>query len=179
MEFGKLIQKMNMSVVAGSSSVKGSMADKNPKFTMKSFGAQFVEIGWQPEIARLRVLRVVSVIDGGKIINLQPARNQIEGAIIMGIGMGLFEQSEYDSRYGNPANSNLADYIMPVHADCPDIDVTFLDYPDKALNELGARGIGEIGLAGIASSICNAVYHATGIRVRELPVTIEDVLRKS
>jgi xanthine dehydrogenase YagR molybdenum-binding subunit len=178
MEFGKLIQKMNMSAVAGNSNVKGNFAEqKTAKVTTKSFGAQFVEIGWQPEIARLRVRRVVTVIDGGRIINLQPARNQIEGAVIMGLGMGLFEKSEYDTRYGHPANGNLADYVMTVHADCPEMDVVFLDYPDKALNELGARGIGEIGLAGVASAICSAVYHATGVRVREIPVTIEDLLK--
>ncbi|MNL26519.1 Membrane-bound aldehyde dehydrogenase [pyrroloquinoline-quinone] precursor [compost metagenome] len=121
--------------------------------------------------------RVVTVIDAGRIINFQPAKNQIEGAVVMGIGMGLFEKSEYDERNGKPINNNLADYVMAVHADCPDIDVTFLDYPDKAVNELGARGVGEIGLAGMASALANAVYHATGVRIRELPIKIEDLIR--
>jgi xanthine dehydrogenase YagR molybdenum-binding subunit len=176
MDFGALLKKMNMNTIAGSGSAKGNFADKNGKMTTKSFGAQFVEIGWQPSIARLRVRRVVTVIDGGRIINFQPAKNQIEGAVVMGIGMGLFEKSEYDDRYGKPVNNNLADYVMSVHADCPDIDVTFLDYPDKELNELGARGVGEIGLAGMASALTAAVYHATGVRVRELPIKIEDLL---
>ncbi|RYF37402.1 MAG: xanthine dehydrogenase family protein molybdopterin-binding subunit, partial [Cytophagaceae bacterium] len=103
---------------------------------------------------------------------------QIEGAIVMGVGMGLFERMEYDPRFGNPVNNNLADYIVPSHADTPDMDVTFLDYPDKALNEYGARGVGEIGLAGVASAICAGVQHATGVRVRDLPVKIEDLLTK-
>ncbi|RYZ75950.1 MAG: xanthine dehydrogenase family protein molybdopterin-binding subunit, partial [Proteobacteria bacterium] len=150
--------------------------EKKAKFSTKSFGAHFVEVAWNPGLARLRVSRVVSVIDAGRIINFQPARNQIEGAIVMGIGMGLFEQTEYDQRDGNPANKNMADYVMAVHADCPDIDVTFLDYPDKEFNEMGARGVGEIGLAGMAAAITSAVYHATGVRVRELPVTIEKLL---
>ena len=94
----------------------------------------------------------------------------------MGIGMGLFEETHYDSRNGQPVNSNLADYIMTSCADCPEIDVTFLDYPDKVLNEFGARGVGEIGLAGVAPAITAAVYHATGVRVRELPVRIENLI---
>jgi xanthine dehydrogenase YagR molybdenum-binding subunit len=122
---------------------------------------------------------VVTVIDAGRIINYQPAKNQIEGAIVMGVGMGLFEQAEYDERYGDPVNKNLADYIVATHADCPEMDVTFLDYPDKAVNEYGARGVGEIGLAGVAPAITAAVYHATGVRVRELPVKVEDLLKSN
>jgi xanthine dehydrogenase YagR molybdenum-binding subunit len=176
-EFGALIKKLNVGSVGGKGSSKGSMGNPNQKETMQSFGAHFIEIGWNPKIARLKVRRVVTVIDGGRIINYQPAMNQIQGAVVMGIGMGLFEHGEFDRKYGYTANANLADYVMTVHADMPDIDVTFLDYPDKALNSYGARGIGEIGLAGVAPAICSAVYHATGIRVRDLPVKIEDLLR--
>jgi xanthine dehydrogenase YagR molybdenum-binding subunit len=93
--------------------------------------------------------------------------------------MALFEETHYDSRNARPLNSNLADYIMTTSADCPDIDVTFLDYPDKVLNELGARGVGEIGLAGVAPAITAAVYHATGVRVRNLPIRVEDILQSS
>jgi xanthine dehydrogenase YagR molybdenum-binding subunit len=116
------------------------------------------------------------VIDGGRILNPKPAANQIEGAVVMGIGMALFEATRYDARSGAPINNNLADYILATNADAPKIDVTFLDHPDLVLNPLGARGVGEIGLAGIAAAITNAVYHATGVRVRELPVRIEDLL---
>jgi xanthine dehydrogenase YagR molybdenum-binding subunit len=150
--------------------------DESRKYSLHSFGAQFAEVTWQPETARLRVSRFVSVIDAGRIINPKPARNQIEGAVVMGIGMALFEQARYDKRYGAPINSNLADYIMSTNADAPPIDVTFLDHPDTVLNALGARGVGEIGLAGTAAAITAAVYHATGVRVRELPVRIEDLL---
>ena len=94
----------------------------------------------------------------------------------MGIGMALFEATRYDLRNGAPINNNLADYMLATNADAPSIDVTFLDHPDLALNPLGARGVGEIGLAGIAAAITNAVHHATGVRVRELPVRIEDLL---
>jgi xanthine dehydrogenase YagR molybdenum-binding subunit len=94
----------------------------------------------------------------------------------MGVGMALFEETYYDRRNGAPVNSNLADYVLVTHADAPHVDVTFLPYPDKALNEYGARGIGEIGLAGVAPAIAAAVYHATGVRVRDLPIKLEDLL---
>jgi xanthine dehydrogenase YagR molybdenum-binding subunit len=121
----------------------------------------------------------VTVIDGGRIINQHPARNQIEGAIVMGVGMSLFEETHYDPKTGHPVNNNLADYCMAVNADTPEIDVTFLDYPDLVLNEYGARGAGEIGLAGVAAAIAAAVYHASGVRIRRLPVKIEDLLAAS
>jgi xanthine dehydrogenase YagR molybdenum-binding subunit len=97
----------------------------------------------------------------------------------MGIGMALFEGTSYDERFGSPINSSLADYIVTTNADAPEIDVTFLNYPDLVLNELGARGIAEIGMAGVAPAITSAVYHATGVRVRDLPVRIEDLLASS
>ncbi|ALM84845.1 xanthine dehydrogenase family protein molybdopterin-binding subunit [Bordetella sp. N] len=146
------------------------------KWSINSYGAHFVEVLWWPEIARLRVNRVVTVIDAGRMLNPRAARNQIEGAVVMGVGMALFEHTQYDPRDGAPVNRNLADYVMATHADSPEIDVTFLDYPDPVLNELGARGVGEIGLAGTAAAIANAVYHATGVRKRELPIMIEDLL---
>ena len=157
-------------------SPKATFGNPKPKFSTHSFGCHFVEVTWQPEIARLRVSRVVTVIDAGRIINPLAGRNQIEGAVVMGIGMALFEHTTYDPQNGAPINSNLADYIVAVNADAPPIEVHFLDYPDKEINELGARGIGEIGLAGIAAAITAAVHHATGVRVRELPVKIENLL---
>jgi xanthine dehydrogenase YagR molybdenum-binding subunit len=90
--------------------------------------------------------------------------------------MALLEHPSYDPRNGAPINSNLADYVMAVNADVPKIEVHFLDFPDKELNELGARGIGEIGLAGFAAAVTEAVRHATGVRVRELPIKIENLL---
>jgi xanthine dehydrogenase YagR molybdenum-binding subunit len=152
---------------------------ENPKakgVSLHSYGAQFVEVEWEPEIARLRVSRVVTVIDAGRIINPQAAQNQIAGAVVMGVGMGLLEETHYDQRTGQPINGNMADYLMATCADTPQIDVTFLDYPDPAMGDYGARGVGEIGLAGVAAAITAAVHHATGVRVRELPVRIEDLL---
>jgi xanthine dehydrogenase YagR molybdenum-binding subunit len=174
--YQEILLKNNIRAAGGQGKSEGTFGNPNRKFSTHSFGAQFAEVTWQPEIARLRVSRVVTVIDAGRIINPKPARNQIEGAVVMGVGMALFEETTYDPRYGAPINSNLADYIVATNADSPEIDVTFLDYPDLVLNPLGARGVGEIGLAGIAAAIASAVYHATGVRVRELPIRIEDLL---
>lgn len=173
--FAEVLRGANLSVASGSGKSGGTFGGP-AKVSQHSFGAQFAEVTWQPETARLRVSRVVTVIDAGRVLNKRAGRNQIEGAVMMGVGMALFEHTAYDGRSGAPINSNLADYVMATHADAPEIDVTFLDYPDLSLNEYGARGIGEIGLAGIASAITSAVYHATGVRVRELPVRIEDLL---
>ncbi len=146
------------------------------KFAYRSFGAHFVEVRWDPGISRLRVARVVSAIDVGKVVNPLAARNQVEGAIVMGIGMALFEAAEYDPRNGLPSNNDYAEYVVPVHADQPDVDVLLLDYPDYRFNEFGVRGIGEIGITGLAAAVANAVYHATGKRIRSLPITKEKLM---
>jgi xanthine dehydrogenase YagR molybdenum-binding subunit len=174
--FAELLRKANLRLVTGSGKSDSTFGNPKPKFSTHSFGCHFAEVTWQPEIARLRVSRVVTVIDAGRIINPLASRNQIQGAVVMGIGMALFEHTSYDRQTGAPINSSLADYIMAVNADAPPINVHFLEHPDKEINELGARGIGEIGLTGIAAAITAAVYHATGVRVRELPVRIEHLL---
>ena len=174
--FPDLLRQANLRLVTGSGKSESTFGNPKPKFSTHSFGCHYVEVTWQPEIARLRVGRVVTVIDAGRILNPLAGRNQIEGAVVMGIGMALFEHTSYDPQYGAPINSNLADYMVAVNADVPPIDVHFLDFPDKEINELGARGIGEIGLAGVAAAITGAVHHATGVRVRELPVKIENLL---
>jgi xanthine dehydrogenase YagR molybdenum-binding subunit len=179
LRFEQILTAGNLRAVSGSGKSEGTFGDPKRKFSTHSFGAQFAEVTWQPETARLRVSRVVTVIDAGHILNPKPARNQIEGAVVMGVGMALFEETLYDPRFGAPINNNLADYMLVTNADAPEIDVTFLDYPDKVLNPLGARGVGEIGLAGIAAAITSAVYHATGVRVRQLPVRIEHLLAEN
>ncbi len=146
------------------------------KFSSHSFGAHFCEVSFDPGIARLRVRRWLTVMDGGRMINEKTARNQILGGVVMGIGMGLFEETVYDPRDGHPINNNFADYIVAVNADIPEMDCVFLDYPDMVLNEYGARGVGEIGLTGVASALASATYHATGVRVRDLPIRIENLL---
>jgi xanthine dehydrogenase YagR molybdenum-binding subunit len=174
--FADVLRRANLRMIAGDGKAEATFGNPKPKFSTHSFGCHFAEVTWQPEIARLRVSRVVTVIDAGKIINPLAGRNQIQGAVVMGIGMALLEHTTYDPQNGAPINSNLADYAVAVNADAPPIDVHFLDYPDKEINEVGARGIGEIGLAGFAAAMTDAVHHATGVRVRELPVKIENLL---
>jgi xanthine dehydrogenase YagR molybdenum-binding subunit len=178
--FQEILRKAQLAAATGEGKSGGLGSDTKARdYSTHSFGAQFVEVEWDPGIARLRVSRVVSVIDGGRIINKQTATNQVAGAVVMGVGMGLMEVTHYDPRNGHPINDNFADYLVPTSADSPLIDVHLLDIPDPMMGEYGARGIGEIGLAGIAPAITAAVYHASGVRVRALPVRIEDLLTSS
>ncbi|MGB7438609.1 MAG: xanthine dehydrogenase family protein molybdopterin-binding subunit [Candidatus Acidiferrum sp.] len=173
--FADLLQRKNLSGLDGEARTEDSPEAK--QFSMHSFGAHFCEIAYDPGIVRVRVTRWLTVIDGGRMIDLKTARNQILGSVVMGIGMGLLEETVYDPRNAKPINNNYADYLVAVNADVPNIDCIFLDYPDTKLNVYGARGIGEIGLTGCASAISNAVYHATGVRVRKLPIRIEDLIQ--
>jgi xanthine dehydrogenase YagR molybdenum-binding subunit len=150
--------------------------DEDEKFSFHSFGAQFVEVRFDEELARLRVSRALGVFDCGRILNAKTARSQMIGGITWGIGMALFEETVRDGRFGAVVTNNLADYHVPVNADIPNIEVEFVEEPDYNLNSLGARGIGEIGITGVAAAIANAVYHATGVRVRDLPIVPEKLL---
>ena len=178
LHFAELLKMARLNGISAEGKTQPSWEDPKAKgVSLHSYGAQFVEVEWEPDIARLRVSRVVTVIDAGRIINPRAAANQIAGAVVMGVGMGLLEETIYDQRSGQPINGSMADYLMATCADSPSIDVTFLDYPDPAMGEYGARGVGEIGLAGIAPAITAAAYHATGVRVRELPIRIEHLLQ--
>lgn len=146
------------------------------KYSMHSFAAQFIEVGWDPGIARLRVRRTLTVVDAGRIISMKAGRNQMLGAVVMGIGMGMLEETIYDVRNAKPINNSYADYLVATNADVPEQEVIFLDYPDPVIGEYGARGIGEIGLVGVASALTMATYHATGVRVRDLPIRIEKLM---
>lgn len=171
--FAQILQAQKAASAEGEGNTKPEQAGK---VSFRSFGVHFVEVRWDPGISRLRVSRVVSAIDVGRVVNRKTAGNQVEGAIVMGIGMALFEATEYDERSGLPVNNNYAEYVVPVHADQPQIDVILLDYPDYKLNEFGVRGIGEIGITGFAAAVANAVYHATGKRIRNLPITNDKLM---
>ena len=140
-----------------------------------AFGAKFVEVRVDAELGLLRVARIVSVVDGGRILNEKLARSQIIGGTVGGIGQALFEETITDPGTGRIANATFGDYLVPVNADVPDMDVVFVGEPDP-LTPIGTKGVGEIGLAGIAAAIANAVYHATGRRIRSLPITIDQLL---
>ncbi len=175
--FQQILTAAKLVGLDGHAKTDGTPEQKN--YSTHSFGAHFCEVSYDPEIVRLRVTRWVSVIDGGRMINQKTARNQILGSVAMGIGMGMLEEAVYDRRTGHPVNNNYADYMVAVNADVPNIECIFLDYPDTIMNEYGARGIGEIGLTGCASALTAATYHATGVRVRELPIRIEKLMARS
>ena len=149
--------------------------DEKEKFSMHSFGAQFVEVRVDEAIGDVNISRVVSAIDVGRIINPHTSRSQVVGGVVGGIGMALHEHSHMDARFGKYMNANLGEYLVPVNADIPDIEEIFCGEPDYQANPLGARGIGEIALVGIAGAVANAVYHATGKRIRDLPITPDKV----
>lgn len=142
-------------------------------YAFHSFGAQFVRVLVDPDLYTVRIDRAVSVMDIGKVLNLKTAINQIMGGMIFGFGMALMEGSQYDPTRGRVVTRDLANYLVPVHADMPVFDVQFIDRPDPYISPIGARGIGEIGITGAAAAVANAIYHATGKRVRDLPVSIE------
>lgn len=150
--------------------------EEGRKWEFSSFGAHFVEVAVDEWTAETRIRRVVSVMDVGRVINAKTARSQILGGVVWGIGMALMEESIVDRKTGRIVTANLADYRVPVNADVPEIEVLFIDKPDLELNPLGARGMGEVGMTGVAAAIANAVYHATGKRVRDLPITPEKLL---
>jgi xanthine dehydrogenase YagR molybdenum-binding subunit len=150
---------------------------QNDKFAFQSFGAHFIEVRVQPEIGRIRVSRVVSVFDCGRILSAKTTRSQFMGGIVFGVGAALLEELVYDREHGQPVNADLAGYLVPVHADVPEIDVTWIDEPDFNFNSMGCRGVGEIGITGVAAAIANAVYNATGIRVRDLPITPDKLIQ--
>lgn len=141
------------------------------KYSFHSFGAQFAEVWVDEDFGTVRVKRFVSVHDAGAILNEKTARSQIMGGVIYGFGQALMEETAYDKRYANPVTRSLADYHVPVNLDVPQIDVHFIGKPDPHISPIGARGIGEIGITGVAAAIGNAVFNATGKRLRDLPFT--------
>ncbi len=147
-----------------------------PEFVSMSYAVHFVEVNVEPVTRRIRVPRVVSMVDCGRVVSPITADSQMRGGVVWGIGAALREISEVDPRYGGFLNADLAEYVLPVHADIGHIDVGFIDRPDPLINASGVKGLGEVAMAGVAAAIANAVHHATGKRIRRLPIRIEDVL---
>ena len=142
---------------------------------MNSYGGQFCEVRVNEDSGEVRVSRWVAAFDGGRILNPKTAISQFRGGIIMGIGMALMEETQRDARTARIMNPSLAEYHVPVNADVPEIETYFLDIPDPQ-TPMGAHGIGEIGITGAAAAVANAVFHATGKRIRELPITLDKLL---
>ena len=139
--------------------------------------AVFAEVKVDEELGVIRVTRAVSAVAAGRILNTKTARSQILGGVVWGIGMALHEETMIDHRFGRVMNPNIAEYHVPVNADVPGIEVIFVEEPDDIVNPLGIKGVGEIGIVGVAAAIANAVYHATGKRVRDLPITLDKLQR--
>jgi xanthine dehydrogenase YagR molybdenum-binding subunit len=159
-----------------------AQADAEPgpekdQYSMHSFGAQFAEVRVDPDLGEVRVSRWVGAFAAGAIMNAKTARSQMLGGITMGIGMALMEHSVVDARSGRFVTQDLADYHVPVNPDVPDIDVIFVPETDSLINDIGAKGVGEIGITGTSAAIANAVFHATGKRIRELPLTLDKLLK--
>ncbi|MCK1421829.1 xanthine dehydrogenase family protein molybdopterin-binding subunit [Bradyrhizobium sp. 180] len=138
--------------------------------------AVFAEVKVDEELGVIRVTRVVSAVAAGRILNTKTGRSQIMGGVVWGIGMALHEETVMDHRFGRIMNANIAEYHIPVNADIHDIDVIFVDEPDDRINKLGVKGLGEIGIVGVPAAIANAVYHATGKRIRRFPITLDKLL---
>ena len=141
-----------------------------------SFGAIFVEVAVDADTYMVQVRRVVATYDIGTLMNDTTGMNQLEGGIVWGVSFALHEESHLDNIYGRYVNANLAEYHVPVNADIGTLDVTVLNIPDTKFNPLGARGIGEIGITGAAAAVGNAIFHATGKRVREFPITLDKLM---
>lgn len=146
------------------------------KYVSYTHSAVFVEVRVDEELGTVRVTRVVSAIGAGRILNPKTARSQILGGVVMGIGMALHEEGQFDHRTGRLMNHNLADYHIPAHADIEDIDVIFVQEEDDMASPIGVKGLGEIGIVGVAAAVANAIFHATGKRVREFPITIDKLI---
>jgi xanthine dehydrogenase YagR molybdenum-binding subunit len=172
--FTDILQRAGRDSITVESELKDP--EENEKLAFQSWGAHFCEVKIDSLLPRVQVTRVVSVMNCGRIVNAKTARSQIIGGVVMGIGMALTEETAYDPKTGLPAIANLADYHVPTNADVPPIEVYFVGEPDYAFNPIGARGMGEIGITGIAAAVANAVYHATGKRVRDLPITPDKLI---
>ena len=189
--FAALMKRADMSDIEGSGSGKYGAGyeagqttatadpahkDEAGQHSMHSFGAHFCEVHVDPDLGTVRVTRWVSVHGAGRILNAKTARSQIIGGSIFGIGAALMEATARDPHYARYVNSDLGDYHIPVNADIPDMTVEFIDEHDPYINAMGVKGIGEISMVGVSAAVANAVFHATGKRVRDLPITPDKIL---
>jgi xanthine dehydrogenase YagR molybdenum-binding subunit len=145
-------------------------------YSISSYGAHFAEVAVDADTAEIRVRRMLGVFSAGTVLNAKTACSQVIGGMTWGMSLALQEEAVMDTRTGAFVNRDLANYLVPVHADIPELDVVFRDEFDDKANVLGARGLGEIGIIGSGAAVANAVFNATGVRVYELPITLEKVL---
>jgi xanthine dehydrogenase YagR molybdenum-binding subunit len=188
---GKVVSKQDASrAVSIADAMRHGAVDRIEKENTNTFpedsshahnthSAVFAEVKVDEQIGVIRVTRVVSAIAAGRILNTKTAHSQIMGGVVGGIGMALHEETVFDHTLGRIMNADIAEYHVPVNADVRDIKVIFVDEPDETINPLGIKGLGEIGIVGVAAAIANAIYHATGKRVRDLPITLDKLQRSA
>lgn len=169
-----LLERAGLEELEEQASVKPH--EKQQAYSMGTHSAVFVEVRVDEAFGTVRVTRVVSAIAAGRIVNPKTAANQIAGGVVWGIGMALHEHAQFDHALGRLMNHNLSEYHVPVNADIGDIDVLFVDEHDEIVNPLGVKGVGEIGVVGVAAAVSNAVWHATGKRIRDLPITLDKLM---
>ena len=153
--------------------------DEKQKYAMYSFGAVFAEVHVDPDFGTVRVPRIIGAYDAGRIVNPKLARSQCIGGMVGGLGMALLEGAEWDARFGRVMNANLAEYLVPVCADFIELEALFVPADDKILSPLGVKGLAELGICGVAPAIANAIWHATGMRIRDLPITPDKLVTTS
>jgi xanthine dehydrogenase YagR molybdenum-binding subunit len=171
---------------AGLAQIEGRGASGNPDpmeahapsdYAMHAHGAVFAEVKVDPDLGQMRVTRVVGAFAAGRIINPRMVQSQLYGGMIWGVSFALHEQAVIDARSGRPMNANLAEYHIPVNADVPSLEAILVEEHDPHVNPLGIKGVGEIGITGTAGAVANAVWHATGIRVRKFPITLDRLIK--
>jgi xanthine dehydrogenase YagR molybdenum-binding subunit len=172
--YGEIVARLGTDALVAE--VSSEPGDERSRFSMHGFGAVFAEVAVDEEVPMIRVRRVVGAYGVGRIVNPQLARSQCIGGMVGGIGMALMERTVLDERDGRLVNASMADYLVPVNLDINELDVIFVDEHDPYVNPLGVKGLGEIAYVGVASAVANAVFHATGRRVRTLPIRIGDLL---
>ncbi len=175
---GEMLARRNVESIDVVGDAKGPPQEKGKKtHSLHSFGAQFAEVRVDPMLGEIRVTRLVGVFDGGRVLNAKTAHSQLIGGMTFGVGMALLEETMVDENTGRIVNANISEYLLPVNADIPAITATLLDGgDDQNANPVGLKGLGELPMVGMAAAVANAVYHATGVRVRDLPIRLEDVL---
>jgi xanthine dehydrogenase YagR molybdenum-binding subunit len=169
-----LFARNGLSVLEAESQSKPGQEQE--QYSMYVFGAQFAEVQVDAALGHLRVSRMVGAFGAGRILNPRTARSQLIGGMVWGIGLALYEEGVVDARLGRFVNNNLAEYHIPTNADVPEIEALWVDEVDTHINPLGVKGVGEIGITGAAAAVANAVYHATGKRIRDYPITLDKVL---
>ena len=175
MAMADMLARRNVEFVEVSADSAPPAKDKQTH-SLHAFGAQFAEVRVDPLLGEIRLSRLVGVFDGGRVLNAKTARSQLIGGMTFGVGMALLEETMVDENTGRIVNANISEYLLPVNADIPVMTATLLDGNDLDANPVGAKGLGELPMVGMAAAIANAVYHATGVRVRDLPIRLEDVL---